>query len=192
MFNIQIMKKNLLFLLVLTATLALGACSDDDDNNPDPVNEEELITTLRLTIAPEGGGPAVTLESVDIDGDGPGAPEVTVSGNLMPNTSYIGNVLFINETVDPADNVTIEVLEEADEHQVFFIPSSALNITPTYLNFDNNGNPLGTSIALVTGDTSFGTLNVVLRHEPNKPNDGTLADAGGETDIDVSFEVTVQ
>ncbi len=30
-----------------------------------------------------------------------------------------------------------------------------------------------------------------LRHEPTKPNTG-LADAGGETDIAVTFNVTVQ
>jgi hypothetical protein len=38
---------------------------------------------------------------------------------------------------------------------------------------------------------SSGTLTVTLRHEPTKPNTG-LGDAGGETDIAATFNVTVQ
>ena len=185
------MKKNV-FLLAIAVSLTFAACNNDDDNTPDPVNEEEVITTLTLTLVPDGGGTPVTLQSQDLDGDGPGAPVVTVSGNLMPNTTYVGSVVFLNETEDPAENVTIEVIEESDEHQVFYITSSALEITTTYLDFDGDGNPLGTSVGMETGNTSFGTLNVVLRHEPNKPNDGTLGDAGGETDISVTFDVTIQ
>ena len=43
---------------------------------------------------------------------------------------------------------------------------------------------------LSTGEASSGTLTLTLRHEPNKPNSG-LADAGGETDIEVTFDVAV-
>ena len=186
------MKKNVLLLFALAATLVLGACSNDDDNTPTEVNEEEVITTATLILTPQGGGQAVTLQTRDVDGDGPGAPVVTVSGDLMANTTYTGAIVFLNETEDPAENITLEVAEEDDEHQVFYIPSGSLNVTVTYLDADGDGNPLGLAITVDTGDASTGTLNVVLRHEPNKPNDGTLGDAGGETDIEVTFDVTIQ
>ncbi|MDC7998238.1 type 1 periplasmic binding fold superfamily protein [Gilvibacter sediminis] len=181
------MKKNVLFIASIVATLVLSACSNDDDNTPEEVNEEEVITTLILTLTPEGGGPTVTFQSQDLDGDGPGAPVLTVTGQLEANTTYTSTIGFLNETEDPAENITLEVIEEADEHQVFYIAGGALNLTSTYLDGDGDGNPLGVLMGFETGDASLGNLTVVLRHEPNKPNDGTLADAGGETDIEAVF-----
>lgn len=185
------MKKSILVLALIGGALFMNSCSNDDDTTV-PVNEEEVITTLLLTLVPDGGGATVTMQSRDLDGDGPNAPTVEVSGNLQASTTYTGVVLLTNETETPADNITLEVIEEADEHQMFYLPSGSLNITVAYLDTDGNGDPLGVSFTFTTGDASNGNLNAVLRHEPNKPNDGTLADAGGETDIDVTFPVTVE
>ena len=88
--------------------------------------------------------------------------------------------------------VAEEVIDEAEEHQVFYVPSSGLNATFTYEDFDGNGNPLGTLFTLEAGAASSGNLNVVLRHEPQKPNNGTLGDAGGETDVSVTFNVNIK
>lgn len=186
------MKKYFLIALVLVAGIVSTSCSNDDDNTPEVVNEEEVITTVTLTLTPAGGGANIVLQSEDLDGEGPNAPIVTVSGNLQANTTYSGVVVFANETVSPPDNITLEVIEEAEEHQVFYITSGGLNLTASYSDTDSNGNPLGVAITLETGAASSGQLNVVLRHEPNKPNDGTLADAGGESDVDVSFSVTIE
>ena len=60
-----------------------------------------------------------------------------------------------------------------------------------YSNFDGDGNPLGTMFVLNTGIPSSGGLTFTLRHEPNKPNTG-LENAGGSTDIEVTFDVTVE
>lgn len=177
--------------LILALPLVLFSCSNDDDT-PEPVNEEEIITTVTLTLTPDGGGTAVTLISRDLDGDGPDDPVVSVSGNLAAETNYTGAVLFLNETENPAEDITEEVNEEADEHQVFYVTSGGLNLSFSYANFDGNGNPLGTVVTAQTGAASTGSLNVVLRHEPKKPNDGSLADAGGETDVTVNFPITIE
>ena len=34
------------------ASLLFIACSNDDDNTPEPVNEEEVITTLTVVLVP--------------------------------------------------------------------------------------------------------------------------------------------
>ncbi len=182
--------KKLKFLPLLLIALVVIACNNDDDNTPDIVNEEELITSVVVTLV--NGPDTVVLSSRDLDGDGPNDPEVTVSGNLQNNVSYDGSVQFLNETESPVDNITLEVIEEADEHQVFFIPGSGLIVTPEYVDTDADGNPLGTQFTLATGDASDGTFNITLRHEPTKPNDGSLSDAGGETDISVTFDLTVE
>jgi hypothetical protein len=185
------MKNLFRITLIMALPILLFSCSDDDDS-PEPVNEEEVITTVTLTLVPDGGGNTVTLQSRDLDGDGPDDPVITVSGNLAANTTYNGGIIFLNETESPAENITEEVNEEDDEHQVFYLPANGLNAVFTYLNFDGDGNPLGTLFRVETGADSSGSLNVVLRHEPKKPNDGTLADAGGETDISVNFPVTIE
>ncbi|WP_420573868.1 type 1 periplasmic binding fold superfamily protein [Kordia sp.] len=182
-------KISILTAIAITGTLFTGCSSDDDA--PAPVNEEEVITTLAVTLTPAAGGATVTLRSRDLDGDGPDAPVITVTGNLVASTTYNGSVILLNETETPAENITTEVEEEDDEHQFFFTTGGNLNVTTANFNLDGNGNILGTTFDVTTGAASAGSYTITLRHEPTKPNTG-LADAGGETDISATFQVTVQ
>ncbi|MCX2718877.1 type 1 periplasmic binding fold superfamily protein [Lentiprolixibacter aurantiacus] len=166
------------------------SCSNDDDA-PAPVNEEELITTMIITLSPQGGGTVVTLQSEDLDGDGPGAPEIDISGPLDASTTYTGTIQLLNKTENPAEDITLEVQAEDEEHQFFYEVTGAITDV-TYTDQDGNGNPVGLSFELTTGAAGAATLQATLRHEPKKPNDGTLADAGGETDISQPFNITVQ
>jgi len=181
-------------LQLLTAIFFLSvlmiSCNDDDDDIP-PVNEEELITTMTITLVPEGGGTNVILKTVDLDGDGPNDPVITVSGPMTSGVSYMGSIKVLNETEDPAEDITEEVEEEAEEHQFFYTVGPALDASTAYENFDGDGNFLGTEFSLDAGDASAGTLTFTLRHEPKKPNDG-LVDAGGETDISATFPVEIE
>jgi hypothetical protein len=174
---------------LLASTLIFASCSDDDDNTPDPVNEEEVITTLTVTL--ESGSDTVVMQYQDLDGDGPDAATVTVSGSLNANTSYDGSIVLLNETEMPAENVTEEIQEEDLDHQFFYTVGSGLDVTTDYTSFDSAGNPLGLTFVLNTAGASSGGLTFTLRHEPNKPNTG-LDNAGGETDIEVTFDVTVE
>ena len=169
--------------------IAMIGCSDDDAA-PLPVNEEEVITTVILTLTPDSGE-EVVLTAIDLDGDGPGELVTTMSGSFSESTQYQGAVRFLNETETPAEEITDEVLEEADEHQVFYTTTEGLNIQTTYEDQDSQGNPLGLQITLTTGAASEGSLTVTLRHEPVKPNDG-LDSAGGETDITTTFDLTIE
>ncbi len=184
-FKLKTMKTCSMYALLAIAMLG---CSDDD--TPDVINEEEVITTVILTLTPDSGD-QVVLTTQDLDGDGPDEPVTIITGSFNENTQYQGAVRFLNETETPAEEITTEVIEEADEHQVFYTVSSGLNITTTYQDADSNGNPLGVSITLETGAASAGNLTVTLRHEPVKPNDG-LDSAGGETDITTTFDVTIE
>ena len=174
---------------LLASTLIFASCSADDDNTPDPVNEEEVITTLIVSL--DSGSDTVVMQYQDLDGDGPDAATVTVSGPLSDNTSYNGSIVLLNETESPAENVTEEIEEEDDEHQFFYTVGAGLDAATEYANFDGDGNPLGTMFVLNTGIPSSGGLTFTLRHEPNKPNSG-LENAGGSTDIEVTFDVTVE
>ena len=171
-------------------TILFVSCSKDDD--PVAVNEEEVITTLTVTLVPSDASANIILKTVDLDGDGPTAPTVTVSGgDLKASLTYAGSMKFENETETPAENITLEILEEADEHQVFYTVGSTLNATVVSTKNDSKGLPLGTEFNLTTGAASTGKLTFTLRHEPKKPNTG-LADAGGSTDMEASFDLVIK
>lgn len=184
------MKTLKLLSIFFVAGLLFTACSDDDGgDNPDPVNEEEVITTMNITLTPMGGGTAVTFSSQDLDGDGPNAPVITAP-NLAGNTTYNATIEILNETESPAEDITEEIEEEDDEHQfIFEITGSLASATAT--DTDGDGNPVGLSFDLVTNTAGSASLTVTLRHEPTKPNDGTLAGAAGETDIAATFSFTI-
>ncbi|WP_298901988.1 type 1 periplasmic binding fold superfamily protein [uncultured Psychroserpens sp.] len=188
--------KTIKYLFISILSLATFTNCSSDDDNPPPVNEEEVITTLRVTLIPQGGGDTVTLETRDLDGDGPNAPVVTVSGDLAAMTTYAGSVVVLNELEDPADNITLEVQEEDEDHQFFYTLSNNSGVTVAYTDQDADGNPVGLAFTLTTSAASTNnTLTVTLRHEPNKSasgvSNGDITNAGGETDIDASFPFDV-
>lgn len=186
------MSKNYLpFLLLLTLGFFFSGCEQDDPVIP---NEEELITTLGYTLTPVNGTDVVTLLFQDFDGDGGDAPIIT-GGMLAANETYTGSLQLLNESETPTEDITAEVEEEDLEHQ-FFFQSDIAGLNVIYGDQDSEGNPLGLRSTLITGDAASGTLTVTLRHEPNKSasgvSDGLLENAGGETDIEVTFPIDVQ
>ncbi|WP_340063089.1 type 1 periplasmic binding fold superfamily protein [Ascidiimonas aurantiaca] len=187
------MKKTRFLSMLAVTALLFTSCSDDD--NPDPVNDKEVITNLSIVFEAEGVED-VTLESEDLDGtDGPDTPEITITGVFQANTTYTGTITVLNQTVTPTENVTLEIREEDDEHQFFFTTTGSLGET-TYLDFDDDDNPLGLSFTLATGDAGVGTILVTLRHDLNKDaagvSEGDITNAGGETDVAQTFSVSVQ
>jgi len=171
---------------LLASTLIFASCSDED-NTPPVVNEEEVITTLTVTL--DSGTGQVVLQYKDLDGEGSDPAVITVSGSLSVNTVYNGSIVLLNEI--EGENINEEIEEEDLDHQFFYTVGSGLNVTTDYADADSMGNPLGLSFILTTSEASSGALTFTLRHEPNKPNSG-LDNAGGETDIEITFNVTVQ
>lgn len=184
--------RNVKFLLLtcfLMTSFFLTSCDDD----PIPENEEELITTLSLVFT--NGTETVNFTFQDLDGEG-GIDGTITNGTLAANTTYNVSAVFLDETESPAENITAEVIEEDDEHQVFYQPAAGLNLDWSYSDQDANGNPLGVQTQFVTGAASTGTLTVTLIHEPDKNASGVasgdISNAGGETDIEVIFDVAIQ
>ncbi|SEE46158.1 type 1 periplasmic binding fold superfamily protein [Tenacibaculum sp. MAR_2010_89] len=188
------MKHIKLLAVLFISAFTITSCSDDEV--PTPVNEEEVITTMTIVLTPSAGGNAVTIQSKDLDGDGPNAPVIT-GGTLAANTTYNADITLLNETESPAEDITKEVAEEADEHQFFYSTSGGVNSTFTYAGTnDANGNPVGIKFTVATGAAGTGNYTVILRHEPNKTatgvKGGDITNAGGETDIEVVFPITIQ
>lgn len=192
------MKKQTFLLPLLILSLIFTGCSDDDDHDDHshPVNEEEVITTVEVTLS--DGTNSYVLIWEDLDGDGPDLPIIT--GATIPSNSYDAEIQLYNKTLDPTDDeyvVTTEILEEDVDHQFFFNASNGLNVFNfVYADADVDGNPIGQQFIIEDVSGSGGDLNIVLLHEPNKNadgvSDGDITNAGGDTDIDITFPIIVQ
>lgn len=189
--TMKTMKTIKLLAVLFISSLVITSCGDDDVIE-DP-NVEELITTITYTLT--NGSDVVTLKYTDLDGEGGSDGTYAISGPFTAGASYTGSIKLENETESPAENITEEIEEEDEEHEFFY--TSSLDCTFCSLvidktDIDGNGNPVGleTSLFFDTPATD-GSITVVLKHEPSKPNDGTSADAGGSTDVEVSFNITV-
>ena len=188
----SILKNKLYIIVLIVFSLLYVGCKDDD---PEPINPEELITTLTLTLTPHGGGAPVVFQFKDLDGDGGNPPEIT-NGVLADSTMYHAVITLLNESVSPAEDISEEVEEEGTEHQFFFQTSAGLDLTFDYTDMDDDGKPIGLMTNASTGGTGTGALTITLRHEPDKNAagvvDGDISNAGGETDIEVTFDVEIE
>lgn len=176
----------------------LAGCSDDVITT----NSGELITTVVLTFTTAGGGEIVVTAN-DPDGDG-GQPPAIEPIQLAAGPYALG-VAFENRLEDPPEDITAEVRDEGEDHQVFFTGSAAAGpLAIDYADQDRNALPIGLlNAAVATAGT--GMLTVTLRHLP-PVNDTPVKVAGlaeqaqtsgtaglpGESDAVVTFPVTVQ
>lgn len=184
-------KAKVVAVLGLALVAGLSSCKKDDDlvDSPQPtINEEEVITTMTLTFVDDAGvQPTVTATFRDPDGDGGLGADIFDTIRLQNNTTYNVSITLLNETVTPAEDLTVEVQEEDDEHFLCFSPSGAdLSIIRT----DTDGvYEVGLESQWTVGAVSTGTTLISLKHQPGV-KDGTCAP--GETDIEVDFVTEIE
>jgi hypothetical protein len=174
--------------LLLAVPLAFASCKKDKAE-PKPDEDNEQITTITYELTPTtAGGTVATVTWKDTDGTGGNAPTIGTL-NLRPNTTYTGALALLDETKSPVARISEEVAEEKDDHMFFFesTPASLLGITRT--DRDSKNLEVGLASQVVTTAAGTGTLKITLRHQPGTKN-GTFAP--GDTDVEVTFPVTVQ
>jgi hypothetical protein len=176
-----------LSILFLTASAFVVAC-DSTEPEDNGAGEQEFIT--RLTVTLTAGAQSVVASASDPDGDG---TDFTIEPlTVQAGTTYSG-VISVFDDIN-AEDVGAEIAEEDDEHQFFITPGGAAagRMAVAVTDQDENGLPVGLQFQLVVsdGDPASGTLNVVLSHYDEAPKDGVTR--SDETDIDVTFPVTIE
>ncbi len=186
------MKKQFLSLLA-TAFLVIASLSGCKKDSAAPENEEELITTIKLTfIETNTNNAPLVFTFKDADGPGGNAPTVNDQIVLAANKTYNCTVQVLDESKTPAEDITDEIKAESVDHQFYFTASSGLNIAVSGLDTDSKGQPLGVNSVWTTRAASGpGTVTVTLKHKPGAKgaNDAITV---GETDIEVAFAARVQ
>lgn len=184
--------KKISLLLVSAAVLVLNSCKKDEPDAPIIPNEEEVITTLILTLE-NPNGETVEFTWTDMDGEGDDLPVIDAP-NLEAGVTYNVTAQLLNELEEPVEDITIEIEEEKDEHQFFYTASEDLTVTYADQDYQGLSYGLNTTLETTTASTNS-TLQVVLIHEPNKTAPGVQAgdatNAGGSTDIQANFTFEV-
>ena len=202
------MRVSLLAILALAAVTA--GCPSVED--PDDINPNEVITAVNLTFTPTAGA-AVTASWSDPEGDG---DPVIDSFTLANGTAYALTVEFLNELADPVEDITEEIQDEQDEHQILIYgsgvsgPAAGANanarVEHEYDDVDSNNLPIGLESTITGISAGTGDFKLMLRHMP-PGSDGTpvksatiaedfatggSAGIGGSVDIDITFPLQVQ
>ena len=168
-------------LLFLAITLTTTACKKDEET------EEELITTVVLHLVAADGSLDQKYEWNDLDGDGGTVPTID---NIMLNSgvTYSCSVEVYNRSETPEEDITEEINAESAEHLFVYIPDG-VDVTVVAADMDSNGDPFRLMTTWTAGAASVGSMNILLKHEPDKG--ATDPNSTGETDFDVSFPVRI-
>jgi hypothetical protein len=190
------------------AVAVLGLITSCSNEDPAKQDVPEFISSVKLMFVPAGVGGVVTATATDPDGLGSADIEVTGPIHLVKNVSYTLTFEILNNLAAPTDpdyNIGDEIQEEGDEHQFFFAWTNTVFSNPTgngnidnrsdpvnYNDEDVNGLPIGLSTTWTATDVaSTGTFSLLLKHQPDlKSNTSTSSD--GETDITLTFDITVE
>jgi len=187
--------------LYLLAVLAFGFASCESED-PEKENDGEVITDVTLKFQELDAsnalvGSVLTFKASDPQGIEVGKTPTVQSISLTKGKKYQMTIEVTNEI--EKEDITKEILEEAAEHQFFFLgPVFDSNIFSIQY-ADAGGIALGLKNT-VTVSSSTGTNNssmrIVLRHDLNKsfagannPTFANFAQAGGESDLDITFPV---
>ena len=190
-----------LWTLLIVAALVTG-CRDDEE--PDVVNEPEVITDVTLVFT-AADGTVVRAAAQDPDGEGVEELEILDEITLKTGTVYTLTYEIFNNLDTPGENIGDEILEEDDEHQIFFSftegafsdPSGNGNIDNAadpinYNDTDDNNRPVGLNTTWTTGETAVtGTFTAKLQHQPDVKTDDSGAN-DGDTDFDLTFVLNIE
>lgn len=170
-----------IFALFILATAV--QCKKD---SPEEINEEEVINRVTLTVT------ASDNTSTDYTwNEGDTVPSIT----LATNTTYNVSIHFYDASdASDVEDITEEVIEEADEHFVFYqVSSAALSISSASNDIvDTDGTSINLKTQWAAAGASTGAVRVYLIHEPTSKTAASRGELGGSTDVELDFPVSIQ
>lgn len=187
--------KNALRLCVMAgaALLVFDGCKKDEKTVSPPLPGNEFLTTVRLIATNTADASDVRTATITDTtlvanpADSINNPTLT----LKANSSYSVSVEFLDETTNPAGDVTEDIYARRNYHLICFDISGGANLTVERTDLDTNtpALPIGLEDKFTTGAASTGVLNLQLRHQPNAKNGSCDP---GSSDADVDFKITIQ
>ena len=194
------------FTNTLLVLLILFMTSCEKSDTPVVENEMEVFTNATILVTNLSDNSSTTyvfeVEAHAHDDHGAVAPSEGDDDHgehteieLAANSEYEFAITFQNNTdaSNPID-MTEEVIEEADDHHVFyeFADSSLTYESTTGDTIDSSGNPLNLVTKWTTTTGAVIDVAAYLFHIPTSKVGTTRADFGGAVDVEIDFEAHVE
>ncbi len=202
------MFKNIYLKATLLSSILLFIACDKDDA-PEAENEMEVFTKAVIKVTNLSDNSSETyefeVEGHDDDHDHDHDHGVVVDNQegehgvqeieLSAGSEYKFEISFLNDS-DPNNviDMTEEVIEEADEHLVFyeFVGNVVSYESMSGDTIDSNGNALNLVTKWTTTTQGFAIVETYLIHQPTSKTGNTRDDFGGATDVEIEFEAHVE
>lgn len=181
-----------MFVFIALIVVGMDGCKKEEKTVSPPLPGNEFLTTVRLIATNTADANDVQVASVTDTTLVANPPDsINHPGlTLKANSTYTVQVLFLDETTNPAGNVTEDIYDRRNYHLICFEVGGNANLSIIRTDKDTNNPPLeiGLQDKFTTGAASTGTLNLQLRHQPNAKNGDC---APGSSDADVNFDITI-
>jgi hypothetical protein len=186
---------------LLATALFFAGC--DDVTKPAEVDEQENFSTIILNITNAADATDKMSDTLKFAVSYSAGPILSKNQTikLKNGATYSVETSLLDETKSPAVDMSEDVSTDSDIHQIFYTSAGA-NLTVTYDDKDVNNHPIGLKTTFKAGTAGTGTLKVTLKHQVEgttklKPAiNWTTHPQGditvGETDVEASFNVTVE
>ena len=177
-----------IFTIMFCLAMGLAALLDSCKNESTPTTSEH-ITTLRVVAQNLTTNVTDTFTYVNYNQTKSSPPSLVDTLRLQANSSYAIQVVVLNETLSPAQNMTDTIEARGDNHLMIY------NIDPTALfslriqDKDSKGLPIGLMSTWTTTNATNGWLRMILLQQPGNKN-GTQTP--GITDFEADFPVVVK
>lgn len=180
--------KHILFIASVVGLVFIVNGCGDTTTPPEPTNDEEVITTLKIELKDSITGQLLNYYFRDLDGEGGKGPSQWDTILLSPNKTYTGLVRFLNES-NPNNiiDVSTEIKNEQTDHIICYTENGTnTSISRT----DSDGNfPVGFTTKWKTPGAGSGKLTITLKHQAGLKNGSCDP---GETDVEVIFPLQVK
>lgn len=200
------MFKNIYLKATLPSSVLLFISCDKDDT-PDVENEIEVFTkaVIVVTNLSDDSSETYNFEVEEHDHDHDHAVLVQnqegddhgdhTKIELESDSEYKFEITFLNDS-DPNNviDMTEEVIEEADEHIVFYelIGDGISFVTTSVDTRDSEENALNLVTKWTTTAATVVDVEAYLIHQPTSKTGTTRDDFGGATDVEIEFEAHVE
>jgi len=191
--------KNVSLYLLAVLVFGFASCKSED---PTKENDGEVITDVTLKFQELDAsnalvGSVLSFKASDPQGIEVGKTPTIQSISLVKGKKYQMTIEVANAI--KGEDITQEILTEAAAHQFFFLGQVFESNIFSIQYADAGGVALGlknTVTVSISPGTNNSNMRVVLRHDLNKnfpgassPTFANFAQAGGETDLDLTFPV---
>jgi hypothetical protein len=182
------LKKYIIGMWCIALSVSAISCKKASMANNE--SEHQAINRIEMLFK-QGGTTVSTIVAEDPDGDGGNPPSRIDNINLDINKIYDVEVKFFNISNGFTKDLSSTILQQAKQHEVYFI-ISGLTLPVEKKDKDDNGFPIGLISQWKTGNAvGKGTVLLKLMHKPlvkganDDPNKG-------HSDIAINYTLNVK